>query len=217
MVTNPNVRGTGPANTLFDQVMSRVDANGDGQLNAAEFKSFLGDLLGAATARRSDTSAASGGTGPARAGDGPSAVRQYLNSLGATPQAPSAGILSRDGASAPTREMRDQLGWSGVGRMEGFEVGSSYNGDLKARNSVKNTFGRIASRYPSQPSSIDRIMADPDFKAAFPNARRLSFDKIDFGGVMSDFESGSPVGVVDVLTSADPTADVARGWAWQPD
>lgn len=212
MVTNPNVRGTGPANTLFDQVMSRVDTNGDGQLNAAEFKSFLGDLLGAATARRGDTAA------PAAAStDGPSAVRQYLNSLGGLPGGPRSGVLQREGSNAPTREMRDQLTWSGVGRMEGFEVGSSYGGDLKARNSVKNTFGRIASRYPSQPSSIDRIMADPDFQAAFPNARRLGFDKIDFGGVMSDFESGSPVGVVDVLTSADPTADVARGWAWQPD
>jgi hypothetical protein len=212
MVTNPNVRGTGPANTLFDQVMSRVDTNGDGQLNAAEFKSFLGDLLGAATARRGDTAA------PAAAStDGPSAVRQYLNSLGGLPGGPRSGVLQREGSNAPTREMRDQLTWSGVGRMEGFEVGSSYGGDLKARNSVKNTFGRIASRYPSQPSSIDRIMADPDFQAAFPNARRLGFDKIDFGGVMSDFESGSPVGVVDVLTSADPTLDVARGWAWQPD
>jgi hypothetical protein len=212
MVTNPNVRGTGPANTLFDQVMARVDTNGDGQLNAAEFKSFLGDLIGAATARHSETSA------PATtAAEGPSAVRQYLNSLGGLPGGPRVGVLSREGTSAPTREMRDQLTWSGTGRMEGFEVGSSYGGDLKARNSVKNTFGRIASRYPSQPSSIDRIMADPDFQAAFPNARRLGFDKIDFGGVMSDFESGSPVGVVDVLTSADPTADVARGWAWQPD
>jgi hypothetical protein len=146
-----------------------------------------------------------------------SPVRQYLNTLDVQVAGPRVGVLSREGTSAPTREMRDQLTWGGVGRMEGFEVGSSYGGDMKARNSVKNTFGRIASRYPSQPSSIDRIMADPDFQAAFPNARRLSFDKIDFGGVMSDFESGSPVGVVDVLTSADPTTDRARGWAWQPD
>jgi len=211
MMTNANVRNTGPANTLFDQVMAKVDTNGDGQLNASEFKAFLGDLLGAATARRSESAA------PAASPTGASPVRQYLNSLESQVTGPRIGVLSREGISAPTREMRDQLTWSGVGRMEGFEVGSSYGGDMKARNSVKNTFGRIASRYPSQPSSIDRIMADPDFKAAFPNARRLSFDKIDFGGVMSDFESGSPVGVVDVLTSADPTIDVARGWAWQPD
>lgn len=211
MMTNANVRNTGPANTLFDQVMAKVDTNGDGQLNASEFKAFLGDLLGAATARRSESAA------PAASPTGASPVRQYLNSLESQVTGPRIGVLSREGISAPTREMRDQLSWSGVGRMEGFEVGSSYGGDMKARNSVKNTFGRIASRYPSQPSSIDRIMADPDFKAAFPNARRLSFDKIDFGGVMSDFESGSPVGVVDVLTSADPTIDVARGWAWQPD
>ena len=211
MMTNAHVRNTGPANTLFDQVMAKVDTNGDGQLNAAEFKSFLGDLLGAA-ARRSESAAPA-----ASPSGGPSPVRQYLNSLEGQVTGPRVGILSRDGTSIPTREMRDQLSWSGVGRMEGFEVGSSYGGDLQARNSVKNTFGRIASRYPSQPSSIDRIMADPDFQAAFPNARRLGFDKIDFGGVMSDFESGSPVGVVDVLTSADPTTDMARGWAWQPD
>jgi hypothetical protein len=192
--------------------MAKVDTNGDGQLNAAEFTAFLGDLLGAATARRSTTPAAAPtGTGSV------SPVRQSLKTLDVQVAGPRVGVLSREGASAPTREMRDQLTWSGVGRMEGFEVGSSYGGDMKARNSVKNTFGRIASRYPSQPSSIDRIMADPDFQAAFPNARRLSFDKIDFGGVMSDFESGSPVGVVDVLTSADPTTDRARGWAWQPD
>lgn len=212
MVTNPNIRGTGPANRLFDQVMARVDTNGDGQLNATEFTAFLGDLLGAATARRGEAAAPA-----APSGDGPSPVRQYLNSLGSLSGGSRVGVLQRDGSNAPTREMRDQLTWSGAGRMEGFEVGSSYGGDLKARNSVKNTFGRIASRYPSQPSSIDRLMADPDFQAAFPNARRLGADKIDFGGVMSDFESGSPVGVVDVLTSADPIADVARGWAWQPD
>lgn len=212
MVTNPTGRSTGPGHALFDQVMAKVDTNGDGQLNASEFKAFLGDLLGAATERRS-TTPASAPTGTGRV----SPVRPYLDTLDVQVAGPRVGVLSREGTSAPTREMRDQLTWSGVGRMEGFEVGSSYGGDMKARNSVKNTFGRIASRYPSQPSSIDRIMADPDFQAAFPNARRLSFDKIDFGGVMSDFESGSPVGVVDVLTSADPTTDRARGWAWQPD
>jgi hypothetical protein len=98
--------------------------------------------------------------------------------------------------------------------MEGFQVGSNYGGDLKARNSVKNTFGRIASRYASKPSSIDLILNDPDFKRAFPNAKKVGFDKIDFGGVQSDFESGTPVGVIDVLTAADPTSDTARGWWW---
>ena len=123
-------------------------------------------------------------------------------------------------ATSPTtpigfaRADRDRLTWGNAGRMEGFEVGSTYGGDLKARNSVKNTFGRIASRYASKPSSIDLILADPDFKRAFPNARRVGADKIDFGGVQSDFESGTPVGIIDVLTEADPTKDTARGWWW---
>lgn len=124
------------------------------------------------------------------------------------------------GTTTPTgfaRTDRDRLTWGNTGRMEGFEVGSTYGGDLKARNSVKNTFGRIASRYASKPSSLDAILADPDFKRAFPNAKKVGFDKIDFGGVQSDFESGVPVGIIDVLTSADPTTDTARGWWWGAD
>jgi len=112
------------------------------------------------------------------------------------------------------RADRDQLTWGNTGRMEGFQVGSTYGGDLKARNSVKNTFGRIASRYASKPSSLDLILNDPDFKRAFPNAKRVGADNIDFGGVQSDFESGTPVGIIDVLTEADPTSDTARGWWW---
>lgn len=136
-----------------------------------------------------------------------------------TPPRPATDGTTTD-ATTPTgfaRADRDRLTWGNTGRMEGFEVGSTYGGDLKARNSVKNTFGRIASRYASKPSSIDLILADPDFKRAFPNAKKAGFDKIDFGGVQSDFESGVPVGVIDVLTSADPTTDTARGWWWGAD
>jgi len=101
--------------------------------------------------------------------------------------------------------------------MRGFEVGSDYGGDTKARNSVKNTFGRIASRYNHAPGSIDQIMQDADFKRFFPNAKKVAGgagDKIDFGGVMSDFESGVPVGVVDVLEYSDPNSNSSRGWQW---
>jgi|GEM_PF-2797831 len=118
-----------------------------------------------------------------------------------------------------TRDTRDALKYGNVGRMEGFNTGD-YGGDLKARNSVKNTFGRIASRYANAPNSVEVMMADPDFKSAFPNAKRVAGgagDKIDFGGVLSDFESGSPVGVVDVLTASDPRNNTANGWAWMPD
>lgn len=130
------------------------------------------------------------------------------------PDGPAAG------GGMGTREDRDRLTWGNAGSMSGFQVGSDYGGDTKARNSVKNTFGRIASRYKNAPSQLDAIMADPEFQRYFPNASRVqggAGDKIDFGGVLSDFESGTPVGVVDVLQSADPNADTAENWVWLPD
>ena len=123
-------------------------------------------------------------------------------------------------AQPPTREQRDQLKWGNVGRMEGFQVGSDYGGDLKARNSVKNTFGRIASKYPATPDGLKMAMQDPEFKAAFPNARLIDHpkgDKIDFGGVLSDFESGTPVGVVDVGRSFAEGQKEQTAFVWQPE
>ena len=116
--------------------------------------------------------------------------------------------------AALTREQRDALARGTLGNLEGFMSRESYGSDIKARNSVKNTFATIASRYPSKPSSIDKILADADFKRLFPNAKKVGFDKIDFGGVKSDFETGTPVGIIDVLTAADPNTDTARGWWW---
>lgn len=123
---------------------------------------------------------------------------------------------STGGGVTPTIGDRDSLKYSNVGQMNGFNTGD-YGGDVKARNSVKNTFGRIASRYEHKPSSLKAIMADPEFQKYFPNARLVeggAGDKIDFGGVLSDFESGVPVGVVDVMQAADPNADSSMGWAW---
>ena len=114
---------------------------------------------------------------------------------------------------------RDALRRGNTGTMLGFNTGD-YGGDTKARTSVKNVFGRIASRYANNPNSIDAILSDPDFKAAFPNARKVgggAGDKIDFGGVLSDFETGVPVGVVDVLQNSDPTRNSATGWQWLPE
>jgi hypothetical protein len=130
-----------------------------------------------------------------------------------TPEAPQAAGPVGNGVDA-----RKALGgYAGVGTMRGFNTAMDY-GDDKAANSVKNTFGRIASRYANKPSSIDSIMADPDFQRYFSGAKKVqggAGDKIDFGGVLSDFESGVPVGVVDVLGAADPNADTSVGWTWQ--
>lgn len=111
---------------------------------------------------------------------------------------------------------RDRLRYSSTGALGGFNTGD-YGGDRKARNSVKNTFGRIASRYASAPNSLDAVMQDADFRAAFPNARKVGHDKIDFGGVQSDFESGTPVGIVDILEASDPSNNTAKRWQWLTD
>jgi len=114
---------------------------------------------------------------------------------------------------------RDQVARGTVGTMRGFEQGD-YGGDVKARTSVKNMFGRIAQRYQHAPNSVDLILNDPDFKRLFPNAKRVpggAGDKIDFGGVLSDFETGTPVGIVDVLEASDPARNTSTGWQWLPD
>jgi hypothetical protein len=108
-------------------------------------------------------------------------------------------------------------GYAGRGSMMGFNTAMDYPDD-KAANSMKNTFGRIASRYDSNPGSMDAIFNDPDFQRFFPGAKRVeggAGDKIDFGGMLSDFESGVPVGVVDVGGAFDPKNNTGAGWTWQ--
>lgn len=124
------------------------------------------------------------------------------------------------GGGDASRDWRNTLQYGdGPGTLSGFNT-NGYGGDQKAANSVKNTFGRIAKRYPNTPEGLRQAMNDPDFKRAFPNARMVeggAGDKIDFGGVLSDFESGSPVGVVDVGQAFDPSSNSGQAWAWMPD
>lgn len=110
-------------------------------------------------------------------------------------------------------DAREALGgYAGVGTMRGFNTARDYGGDQKAGNSVKNTFGRIASRYQNSAGGLDALMQDPDFLRYFPNATRNA-DKINFGGVLSDFESGTPVNDVDVLEALDGQGN-SSGWQW---
>jgi len=74
--------------------------------------------------------------------------------------------------------------------------------------SMKHVFGAIASRYGNDRSLLPQILQDPEFQQWFPNARLIGDDKIDFGGMLSDFDSGVPVNVVDVSRGGD---DV---WQW---
>lgn len=152
--------------------------------------------------------------------DDPMDEAALLQQLGGAPQSgtmPVDAPAPFEAAPAGGQSARDALGgYAGNGALTGFNT-SDYGGDVKGRNSMKNTFGRIASRYKNAPSSIDSIMADPDFQRHFAGAKKVeggAGDKIDFGGMLSDFESGVPVGVVDVLKAADPNSDSADAWAW---
>jgi hypothetical protein len=125
------------------------------------------------------------------------------------PMLPMSGAA---GGGLPGQDQRDQLRWGNVGRMSGFEVNSDYGGDLKARNSMKNTFGRLASNFESSPDGVRQLVQTPEFQQMFPNARLIDHPtdpKIDFGGMLSDYESGVPVGVVDVLAKSGQ-----EGWQW---
>jgi hypothetical protein len=148
------------------------------------------------------------------------ALLQQLGAGGGQPQSgtqPVGAPAPFEAPAATGRDSRDALGgYAGHGALTGFNT-SDYGGDVKGRTSMKNTFGRIASRYKNAPSSIDSIMADPDFQRHFAGAKKVqggAGDKIDFGGQLSDFESGVPVGVVDVLKASDPNSDSADAWAW---
>ena len=152
-------------------------------------------------------------------------IAPILSAIGQSGEAQGYRAGQAGGGQSQTQQAvlgltgRDQLRRGTTGTMLGFNTGD-YGGDVKARTSVKNMFGRIASRYANRPDQLDAVMNDPEFKALFPNARKVpggAGDKIDFGGVLSDFETGSKVGVVDVLQASDPTRNTATGWQWLPE
>jgi len=102
----------------------------------------------------------------------------------------------------------DHITRGDVGVTAGFtEVG--LNGDLSVRgsNTIKNVNGRFFSNLPAKPSSIPILLAKPEFRALFPNAKQVGFDKIDYGDGKA----------VDVLEKADPNTDTATAWAWMPE
>ena len=105
-------------------------------------------------------------------------------------------------------------GYNSVGSLTGFNT-AGYGGDLKAANSMKNTFGRIASRYGNDAAGIQSLLADPDFQRYFPGATYDGIDKINFNGMLSDFESGTPVYDVDIAQAFDKGTGGFQNWAWQ--
>jgi hypothetical protein len=93
-------------------------------------------------------------------------------------------------------------------RMTGFNTAGWGTGE-RGTESLKNTFGMIASRYdPRNDASLGQILADPDFRAFFPNAVQEGVDKIDFDG-----PGGDPA--VDVWRNHVP-GQGGDAWAYQP-
>ena len=79
--------------------------------------------------------------------------------------------------------------------------------------SVKYAAGSFLSG-ATRPSEVAAIVNSPEFQARFPGATFNGKDMIDFAGAMSDGTSGVPVGLVDVLRSADQGADSSEGFWW---
>jgi hypothetical protein len=161
-----------------------------------------------------------GQPGPALNAQGPQSTtprdQQSPNGLPASygAQGPQSGvgqaIMGGNGIDA-----RKALGgYAPVGNMMGFNTAMNYPDD-KAANSLKNTIGRIASRYSNDATGIQQLMQDPDFQRYAPGATYDGIDKINFGGLLSDFESGVPVYEVDMLGAYDKATGQAQGWTWQ--
>lgn len=143
-----------------------------------------------------------------------------LGPVGGGPTATSTGGVNGptdpDAERAWRKELRSKAIGSQSGASHGWNTGD-YGGDDVAATSMKNTFHAIAQRYPSTPSGLRQLVQDPDFQRAFPNASLVDHptgDKIDFGGQLSDFTKGVPVGIVDVGRAFDGGADSGQGWDW---
>lgn len=94
-----------------------------------------------------------------------------------------------------------------VGRMEGFNTGAWGSGE-RGSNSLKNTFGQMASNFNSD-EGVSGVMAHPMFQAAFPNAQPVPGGKND----LIDFDGPGPEPPVDVIRGAGAEGSA---WAWQP-
>lgn len=95
-----------------------------------------------------------------------------------------------------------------VGALEGFNTQGWETGE-RGSSSIKNTFGKIASRYDhSQPGALRAVVADPEFQMHFPMARIVEHPN----GDLIDFGDGMPV---DVLRGA-VAGGAGQAWVWQP-
>jgi hypothetical protein len=94
-----------------------------------------------------------------------------------------------------------------MGQLEGFNTGA-WGSNERGSNSIKNNFGKIASRYDvSQPGAVRSLMQDKDFQNLFPGAKLVEHPNAD----LIDFGDGN--GPVDVIRGAVAGGSGA-GWQW---
>lgn len=122
------------------------------------------------------------------------------------------------GGGPLNQQRADQASGGGTGgrtsagdfaRMEGYDANK-----WATEPTLKYEVGRILSRYPPTPQGLQQAMNDPDMKRVAPNAKLVGFDKIDFGGILSDITGGVPVYEVDVGLAFDPNGNTGRAWGW---
>lgn len=118
------------------------------------------------------------------------------------------GAMARYGV-ADIADAKD-LAWGSTGRLEGFNTNDWGKPDVRGNHTIKNTFGKIASRYdPTQPGAAKAVMADPDFQRFFPEAKLVEHPN----GDLIDFGDGKPV---DVLRAA-VAGGAGEAWQWGAD
>lgn len=90
---------------------------------------------------------------------------------------------------------------------EGFSYADRAARGERGANTIKNSFGKIASRYdPTKPGAARSVMADPDFQRLFPEATIVEHPN----GDLIDFGDGKPV---DVLRAAR-AGGAGEAWQW---
>lgn len=155
------------------------------------------------------------GFGSPQSGYGPGGVQNPAYggpaAQGAPQGAPQASQGQPGGAharwgTADIPEAAD-LTWGDTSRMTGFNT-NAWGTPERGSNTIKNSFGKIASRYdPRQPGAARQMMADPDFQRLFPEARLVEHPK----GDQIDFGDGNPI---DVLVNA-VEGGAGEAWAFQ--
>ncbi len=199
---------------LYRNVLGREgsDQEIEGHLNNPGGEQGLLDLFNSVAGNRSD-----GQVNEATVGS--QQQQEYQQEYESGPQGGSSGpggsgggeIIPEAPAPLPSSSpITDQYSGTGtvaptnyIGRMTGYDAGNFANPDMQT---LKYQVGRLASWYdPADPEALNKLFANPSFKAMFPNARIT-----DPRSARVDFGHGE--GEVDLIENFG--APNAR-WSWQ--